>query len=244
MDLLKFVITRGRNEVYMIPFPYSANLSGFHISFHNPEYGIHLKVTKPKEIQSVPIKYEEIIATIQKTYPVMAKRIFRLPKKGHSYLLVIPSINTSALPIRSTRSQTIVRINNKMLSGYRIEERPETSFIPKDFKTISSVTDINYVFAVVPYTGEITYFRPLDEGAAEKIADVSEELEYDILKRMNGLLFTFTYNDAQIFLECFPNIADIVGSFFQEVEKAGIRLYDCRSLEELFKNIFSGLPSQ
>lgn len=165
----------------------------------------------------------------------MMKQIMRLPKKGHGYIIIVPSFNNAAVTVKQKVGQTNIRLDQKLLDGYEIVEHADSFFIPRDFRKLSHFRDITYAAAVVPDTGEITHFIRLDGSQYGTVSDVAELLDHDLVQEMGGLFLTYTPQEATRFLEFFPYLSEILLTFYEEVEEANVELYDPSKLEQFLR---------
>ena len=238
MEIFKGESMRA-GDIYLFPFPGATAKNGFHISAHRSEYGIHLKVTKPYKIQSNPISYEKLQKIIEKNRPELLRKLSRLPKKGLNYYLVIPYVNPAGFTYSNRNGKTHMALTDAVLSGYELKLMQDTHFIPRDILNLPCTTDKSLVFAFTPETLEITRYVPLDKTSLEKVADLSENLDFDLMNKMGGAFFTYSFGDFKELLEGFEEIIDVVLPFLENLNESGGQLFSSEALESLFGSIAS-----
>ncbi|WP_291490309.1 hypothetical protein [Desulfurella sp.] len=234
MDIFKINATRNGSELYFIPFPELTSNTGFHFSMHNQNYGMHLKLTKPKVIQSRAIKYEDLINMIKRSSPSVLRQIMRLPRGHHNYFLVIPYIDQNAFYFKGDSSRTKVGINEGVLKGFEVIEKSDSFFIPRDFDNVAKEADINSVFAIIPDTNEITFFKSVDSNALGYFSDISEALSNDIIYKLGGIFITYNLTDSRSLIENFPELWEIFEAFYQELIDNHIQIFDEGKINDFF----------
>ncbi len=227
--------TSGKGDAYAFIFPDATPGNGLHVSFH-PGYGMHLKINKPHPIRSPPITDSTLGKLIERNSPEFLRSALRLPRKGVPYFLLVPRINPAGFRYWQTNGKPRAVMTDSVLDSYEIRPMKDTFFIPRDFLNLPP-TGRKYAFAFIPETYETARYVPLDSSELERFVDLSEELDYSVMERLQGVFITFSVKDIGSLMESFHEIFDIIMPFFEEIEKEQLELFDLKTLKALFSGI-------
>lgn len=236
LDFLK-IITKKNGETVLIPFASALSNNDLHISLHNASYGMHFKINNPHHIQSKHLKYEELMSILKNGTPRVLKQIVRLPRRGHYYYWIIPKIRDSGISVKEGPKRTIIKMSTLFLDDLEIRQESETHFIPKDLTNLRKYHDQSSLIGLVPDTNEIFNFIPLSKVQLDYLARIveDEDFDYSLYLNIGGVFITIDLNDGMdFFRECFPQLFEILFTFFQEVDDKGLNLYNMDRLSALF----------
>lgn len=210
----------------MVIFPSALEQNDFHISVH-PNYGIHFKTRKPVEIQSEPIRFEELIKVMETRGPKFINDLIRLPRGHHNYYLFLFTFNQSGIKVKSNENTTRFALTNKIITDYQIRRKGDSFFIPRDFENVLRTFNSEEIFAFVPGTGEFCRFIPAGVSHIQKLSETVEEIDLKLSLKMKGFFLTYKIEEASSGIALlFPSVQKVIDDFIEQLMEARVIIYN------------------